>query len=114
MAEPVKVQRYDVVTVFAYGKGNVGAMEPSEDGPVAYYADVDPFLAELAELREWKQKLTTPRPISEWHEDMGAVLSWSREHGEPPFCGWPTEDEWPDLAGHFTPCPNPIWPEVTP
>ena len=36
-------------------------------------------------------KLTTPRPISEYHEDMGAVLWWKFPIVEAPYVGSPND-----------------------
>lgn len=33
----------------------------------------------------------TPRPISEWHEDIGPVLWWKFPIEEPPYVGTPLD-----------------------
>lgn len=35
--------------------------------------------------------LTTPRPIAEYHEDMGPVLWWKFPIEEPPYVGGPND-----------------------
>lgn len=58
-------------------------------------------------LFDWIAKATTPRPIAEYHEDMGPVLWWKLEEtseirggelcidrkwaGEPPYVGGPND-----------------------
>lgn len=37
------------------------------------------------------EELTTPRPISEYHEDMGSVLWWKFPINESPYCGTPND-----------------------
>ncbi len=44
----------------------------------------------------------TPRPISEWHEDIGAVLWWRFPVEEPPYAGSPLDSDWPGYHTHFT------------
>lgn len=75
--------------------------------------------------------LHTPRPLSEWHEDMGPVMWWFFPMTEAPWVGTPLDlggkafiplhDErgnriggmrvnspggWPGYHTHFTPIPN--------
>lgn len=44
-----------------------------------------------------------PRPIDEWHEEIGDVLWWTFPVQEPPYCGTPIDDNWPDYHTHWTP-----------
>jgi hypothetical protein len=37
----------------------------------------------------------TARPLSEWHEDDGAVLWWAFPIVEPPYVGTPNDSDWP-------------------
>lgn len=76
-------------------------------------------------------QVVVPRPLSEWHEDMGPMLWWcweppkaferiaervvSSAHngqwlGEAPYCGAPLDTDWPDYHTHFTPIPVPAAP----
>lgn len=84
---------------------------------------------------EWDmQTLTTPRPIEEYHEDMGTVLWWKFPIVEAPYVGTPNDfgytvevrlassDDpsaqlltrhvggWPGYHTHFTPLPTPETP----
>jgi hypothetical protein len=43
----------------------------------------------------------TAKPLSEWHEDTGNVLWWSFPVNEPPWCGKPTDRDWPGRT-HWT------------
>jgi hypothetical protein len=53
----------------------------------------------------------TPRPIADWHEDVGPLLWWTFPHGEPPYVGSPDDSDWPGYHSWWTPCPNPLFPE---
>lgn len=55
------------------------------------------------------EEATYPRPIDEWHEDFGSVLWWTFPICEPPYCGSPNADDWPDYHTHWTPI---ILPEI--
>jgi hypothetical protein len=44
----------------------------------------------------------TARPISEWHEDKGTKLWWKFPVVEPPYCGSPGDDDFPDHVTHWT------------
>jgi hypothetical protein len=70
------------------------------------------------------QRAVTPRPFSEYHEDMGNVLWWKFPIEEPPYCGSPLDlghpicvtvngtdsfyniGGWPGYHTHFTPLPD--------
>lgn len=82
--------------------------------------------------------LLNPRPIAEYHEDMGPVLWWRFPIEEPPYCGTPNDigmtinietritlpdgsmqpssvrnfdvGGWPGSHTHFTPIPIPRTP----
>lgn len=51
------------------------------------------------------------RTIDEWHEDYGDVLWWKFPIEEPPYCGTPLDDSWPDYHTHWTPIALPEQPE---
>lgn len=59
-------------------------------------------------------KYTTPRPESEWHEDMGSKLWWSFPVEEPPYVGDPRCSNWPEHhpPTHFTDLPLPTSPQT--
>lgn len=42
------------------------------------------------------------RSIDEWHEDHGDVFWWTFPIQEPPYCGSPLADDWPDYHTHWT------------
>jgi hypothetical protein len=42
--------------------------------------------------------IMTARPLSEWHEDDGAVLWWNFPISEPPYAGTPLDSSWPYSA----------------
>lgn len=44
----------------------------------------------------------TPKPLEEWHEDLGNVLWWTFPIQEPPYCGSPLADDWPGCHTHWT------------
>lgn len=48
--------------------------------------------------------LRTPRPLEEWHEEIGDVLWWRLPVEEPPWCGTPLDSDWTDgYYTHWTP-----------
>lgn len=49
-----------------------------------------------------------PRPLDDWHEDVGDVLWWRFPINEPPYVGTPLDSDWPDYHTHWTPiiCPD--------
>ena len=53
---------------------------------------------------------TTPRPLAEWHEDIGPVLWWTFPVDEEPYCGSPLGADWPTYHTHWTPIPVPSPP----
>ena len=53
----------------------------------------------------------TPRPLAEWHEDIGPVLWWRFPVDEPPHAGTPLDSDWPGHHTHWTPIPVPKPPE---
>lgn len=61
-------------------------------GVQAQQAQAKTLLAPAVELLE---RLTTPRPRSDWHEDTGNVLWWMLPVCEPPYCGTPLDSSWP-------------------
>ena len=52
------------------------------------------------------------RPLSDWHEDIGAALWWRFPVEEPPYCGSPVCDDWPGYHTHWTPILVPHEPAV--
>ncbi|MOA32314.1 hypothetical protein D3C78_1535220 [compost metagenome] len=66
--------------------------------------------AELIAAKETIQSQLTPRLIGDWHEDFGDVLWWSFPIQEPPYCGSPLADDWPDYHTHWTPIITPEEP----
>lgn len=70
-------------------------------------------LVEAAKARQHEPPEAIARPASEWHEDHGTVLWWHEGYGEPPYVGSPLNDDWEDgLFTHWTPIPNPVFPET--
>lgn len=45
----------------------------------------------------------TPRPLDDWHHDIGPVLWWALPVVEPPYSGTPEDDDWPGYHTHWTP-----------
>jgi hypothetical protein len=42
------------------------------------------------------------QPLSKWHEDVGNVLWWTFPVNEPPWCGQPSDSDWPGYHTHWT------------
>lgn len=51
------------------------------------------------------------RPLADWHEAVGVVLWWRCPVDEPPYCGSPVCDDWPEYHTHWTPLIVPYDPE---
>ncbi len=49
-----------------------------------------------------------PRPLDDWHEDIGEVLWWKFPLVEPPYVGSPLSTEWPGYHTHWTPIQVPL------
>jgi hypothetical protein len=64
----------------------------SEHWEDAYWA----LSREVAEARK-------PRPLSQWHEDIGTVLWWKLPVVEPPYVGSPLDEDFPDYVTCWTP-----------
>lgn len=52
-------------------------------------------------------KLEEPQKViaqlsEKWHEDIGPVLWWDFPVEEPPYCGTPLDDDFPNYKTHFT------------
>lgn len=43
------------------------------------------------------------RPLSEWREDIGAVLWWRQPFSDAPWCGTPNSSGWTGHHTHWTP-----------
>jgi hypothetical protein len=52
----------------------------------------------LAEARNDMERLLTPCPLSEYHEDHGSVLWHSMPICAPPYCGSPLDSDWPFVS----------------
>ena len=61
----------------------------------------------LSDVIATLKTLSTPRPLSSWHDDDGAVLWWRIPVDEPPYCGTPGDSDWPGYQTHWTPLPAP-------
>ncbi len=55
----------------------------------------------------------TPRPLAEYHEDIGPMLWWRFPIMEPPYVGQPSDDDWPGYHTHWTPIVVPVDPKET-
>lgn len=53
-------------------------------------------------LRRELKDVIEATPIEEWHEDDGDCLWWKFPVEEPPYCGTPFDENWPDYHTHFT------------
>lgn len=49
--------------------------------------------------------------LADYHEDLGAVLWWVFPISEPPYCGSPSDLDWPGYHTHWTPLILPELPE---
>lgn len=80
---------------------------------VMFDADTDErcgFKDDAEATRKAFNRLFTPRPLREWHEDMGECLWYEFPIVEAPYVGSPLSEEWPGYHTHFTP----IIPILTP
>jgi hypothetical protein len=52
----------------------------------------------LRELQERRAAVVShaARPRADWHESMGDVMWWHFPVQEPPHCGSPLDDDWPE------------------
>lgn len=48
------------------------------------------------------ERLSAPRPLSEWTEEDGDVLWWRFPVVEPPYVGSPLCEDFPDYLTHWT------------
>jgi len=64
--------------------------------------------AKLRELhQQWQDEVRKLNPREEWHEDFGSVLWWRVPIVEPPYCGSPLEDDFPeDYYTHWSKLPE--------
>ena len=53
------------------------------------------------------ERMSVPRSLSDWHEDIGNVLWWMLPVCEPPYCGTPLDDDWP-----YEDDERPVWTEL--
>jgi hypothetical protein len=44
----------------------------------------------------------SPRPLADWHEDIGDVLWWRFPISEAPYVGTPRDSDWPGYHTHWT------------
>lgn len=56
----------------------------------------------LMERADENKKAISPIPIEEWYEDDGDCLWWKFPIEEPPYCGSPLDEDWPEYHTHFT------------
>ena len=63
--------------------------------------------AERKRFQEELEDAKTPRPLDEWHEDIGTVLWWHLPVEEPPYVGTPLDDDWTGYHTHWTPILTP-------
>ena len=54
----------------------------------------------------------TANPLDDWCEDFGDVLWWAFPVSEPPWCGRPTDSDWPGCHTHWTPLVVPDQPPL--
>lgn len=74
----------------------------------------------LSELRDTRRQARgyapfgnpTALPLEEWHEDIGTVLWWRFPINEPPYCGTPLDDDWPEYHTHWTRYACPFWTKL--
>lgn len=55
-----------------------------------------------AEILDW---MIRPRPLADYHEDMGPVTWWKFPVQESGWIGRPDDSDWPGYHTHFTPHP---------
>jgi len=67
-------------------------------------ADTLEFKPDIVKAVEEQDKVTTLRPVDDWHDDVGDVLWWYP--GEPPYCGSPLDTDWPGYHEYFTLLPE--------
>jgi hypothetical protein len=48
------------------------------------------------------------RVLEDWYEDLGPVLWWTCPVVEPPYCGTPLDEDFPEYMTHWTPLEDPI------
>lgn len=54
--------------------------------------------------KEWSQfsfqiqHATKAKPRETWHEETGSVLWWHFPIEEPPYCGTPLDNDWPETS----------------
>jgi hypothetical protein len=81
----------------------LGFVQP--DGPVLTKGPED-VAREVDRLRLVEGRLEdalTPRPKADWDEDDGPCLWWVFPIVEPPYCGDPLTEDFPDYVTHWTP-----------
>lgn len=80
---------------------------------VGAFSDYDTFFdyhMAVKRLGELEDSLE-PKPIEDWHEDIGDVLWWRFPVEEAPYCGTPLDSDWiNDYYTHWTPIANPVQP----
>jgi hypothetical protein len=65
------------------------------------------YKARAVEAQKQAEEHKALHPIDEWHEDFGPVLWWRVPIQEPPYCGSPLEDDFPeDYYTHWSKLPE--------
>lgn len=60
------------------------------------------FMVNYLQKVKLEQETNIPKPVEEWHEDVGECLWWHFPIVEPPYCGIPLDIDFPDYVTHFT------------
>lgn len=71
---------------------------------IGEFGDYDTFFnysMAVKRLGELEDSLE-PRPIEEWDEEEGFCLWWFFPIQEPPYCGSPLCNDFPEYVTHFT------------
>lgn len=56
----------------------------------------------IAELAVELVTLANPAHLDSWNEEDGSVLWWRFPIVEPPYCGTPLDDDFPEYVTHWT------------
>lgn len=80
---------------------------------IGYVAETEEAIEEFRRLQKVEQdsiETRMPQPIKTWHEEDGAVLWWRFPIVEPPYCGTPIDDDFPEYVTHWTTLEVPYYP----